>query len=248
MASYDGILAETINIQGHDGDEIPAYLARRLGPGPFPSVVVIHHMPGWDDASKEITRRFAASGYNAICPHLHHREAPDASPEDAAAAARAAGGVPDARLVGDIAASVRYLRWEPNANGKVGVIGYCSGGRQAYLVAATLDVDAAVVCYGGRIVAGPDEVDERRPVAPIDMTDRISCPVLGLFGDEDRNPSPAHVDRIEKELKDHGKVFEIHRYPNAGHAFFSVDRPSYRVEAANDGWQRIFEFYGTHLS
>src|SRR5215470_1867667 len=94
------MMAETISITGHGGDQVEAYLARPLGPGPSGGVVVIHHMPGYDEGSKEITRTFAVHGYLAICPNLHYREAPGASPDDAAAAARAQGGVPDDRLVG----------------------------------------------------------------------------------------------------------------------------------------------------
>jgi len=128
---YEGMLAETVRIAGHGGDEIGACFARPIGSGPYAGVVVIHHMPGWDEGTKEITRKFAAHGYAAICPHLHFREGPDASPDDAAAAARAAGGVPDERFLGDAEGAVRYLRALPYANGRVGVIGYCSGGRQA---------------------------------------------------------------------------------------------------------------------
>ena len=94
--------AETVRITGHQDDEIPAYLAHPPDPGPFAGVVVLHHMPGYDEATKEITRTFAANGYTAIMPNLHWRDAPGASPDDASAAARAAGGVPDERLVGDV--------------------------------------------------------------------------------------------------------------------------------------------------
>ncbi len=245
---YDAMLAETIRIVGHGGDEIPAYSARPLRPGPLPGVVVIHHMPGFDAATKEITRTFAAHGYSALCPNLHAREAPDADPAQAAAAVRAAGGVPDDRVVGDVAAAAGWLRSLTNANGKVGVIGYCSGGRQAYVAACRLPLDAAVDCYGGRVVAAPDELTERQPVAPIDLTAALSCPLLGLFGGQDRNPSPDHVDQIEAELVRHAKVYEFHRYPDAGHAFFSVDRPGYRVDAALDGWGRIWAWFGRHLA
>src|SRR5215475_4058034 len=91
------MMAETISILGHGGDQIEAYLARPLGPGPYGGVVVIHHMPGFDEGNKEITRKFAAHGYLAICPNLHYRDAPGASPDDASAASRARGGVPDDR-------------------------------------------------------------------------------------------------------------------------------------------------------
>src|ERR1700730_4126875 len=123
MTKYDAIMAETVMITGHEGAEIAAYMARPLVPGPVPGVLVIHHMPGWDEGSKEITRTFATHGYAAICPHLHYRVGPDASPDDAAAAARAAGGVPDERFLGDAAGAVAFLRSLTNADGKVGLIG-----------------------------------------------------------------------------------------------------------------------------
>src|ERR1700685_964247 len=112
--------AETITIAGHGGDQIEAYLAQPLGKGPFGGVVVIHHMPGYDRSSKEIARRFADEGYIALMPTLYSREAPGASPDDAAAAARAKGGVPDERLVGDVDGAASFLRSMPASNGNVG--------------------------------------------------------------------------------------------------------------------------------
>src|SRR5581483_9065076 len=125
-------------ITGYGGDRVQAYVAVPAGEGSRGGVVVLHHMLRWDPETKEITRRFAAHEYLAICPNLHYREAPGASPDDAAAASRAAGGVPDERLVGDAAGAAGYLRAQPGSNGRVGVIGYCSGGRQAFLAACSL--------------------------------------------------------------------------------------------------------------
>src|SRR5215469_14136774 len=121
---YDAILAESVTIAGHGGDPIEAYAARPMRPGPAGGVVVIHHMPGYDEQTKEIARTFAVHGYNAVVPNLYHRVAPGASPDDAAATARAAGGVPDDQLVGDVAAAADYLKGLTSSNGKVGVIGY----------------------------------------------------------------------------------------------------------------------------
>jgi carboxymethylenebutenolidase len=245
---YDAIMAETINIPGHDGDLIEAYYARPLAAGPFGSVVVIHHMPGYDPQTKEIARTFAVNGYNAICPNLYTREAPGASPDDAAAAARAQGGVPDERLVGDVGGAVTFLRALENSNGKVGTIGYCSGGRQSFLAAVSLPLDAAVDCYGAFVVGNPPEGMPLKVGPIVDKTPNLSCPLLGLFGAEDSHPSPEQVGELEQALKAAGKTYEFHSYENAGHAFFAVNRPSYRVEAANDGWQRIWDFYGQYLS
>jgi carboxymethylenebutenolidase len=244
----DALLAETITITGHNGDTIEAYSARALDESPRGGVVVIHHMPGYDPQTKEIARNFAYYGYNAIVPNLYWREAPGASPDDAAATARANGGVPDERLVGDVAGALAYLKGLDNSNGKVGTIGYCSGGRQSFLAAVSLDLDAAVDCYGAFIVG---KVPEGRGlnIGPIvDKTPSLSCPLLGLFGEEDSYPSPAHVAELEEALKANGKTYEFHSYPNTGHSFFSVNRPAYRVEAANDGWEKIFAFYGKYLS
>lgn len=245
---YDAVMAETIRISGDQDTEIGSYFARPLGPGPYPGVVVVHHMPGWDDWSKQVTRTFAVHGYSAVCPNLHYREGPDSTPEDASGAVRAAGGVPDQRCVGDVAGAARFLRSLTNSNDRVGVIGYCSGGRQAWLCACRVPFDAAVVCYGGSIVATPDQLSERKPVAPIDMTADLGCPLLGLFGADDTNPSPAHVARMEEALQAAGKTYQLHSYEGAGHAFFAVQRAAqYRAEAANEGWQRIWAWFGQYL-
>jgi len=245
--AYEALFAETVLIRGHLGDQIDAYLARPVGVASSPGVVVIHHMPGWDGPNKEITRRFAHHGYAAICPNLHFREG-KATPEENSASIRATGGMPDDRTMGDVQGAIDHLRALPYLNGKVGVIGYCSGGRQSYLAACTLrGLDAAIDCYGGGVAAKPEELTPRQPVAPIDLTRDLQCPLLGLFGVEDTRPSPDDTARTEQALQKFGKTYEFHIYPNAGHAFFAVDRPQYRQAAAIDGWQKVFAFFGTHL-
>jgi carboxymethylenebutenolidase len=243
----DALSAETITITGHGGDEIEAYLARPAGPDRRGGVVVIHHMPGYDRATKEIARRFAELGYDAICPNLYWREAPGADPDDAAATARAQGGVPDARLVGDVGGSAESLRGLPSSNGKVGVIGYCSGGRQSVLAACNLELDAAVDCYGAFVTGTPPEGFPLRVTNLVEQLPNLRAPLLGLFGNEDSYPSPDQVDELDEILTGEDKPHEFHRYDDAGHAFFSVDRPSYRVAAANDGWERVSAFFTTYL-
>ena len=244
----DAMWAGTVTINGHEGAELEAYLARPLSDRPRGGVVVIHHLPGYDEATKEITRKFAAHGYAAICPNLFSREGKGVSPDDQAAAARAKGGVPDEQVVGDVAAAAAHLNSLDHANGKIGVIGYCSGGRQAFLVACSLQIDAAVDCYGGFVV------NSTPPDFPVKMTSLLSkapdlsCPLLGLFGADDTAPSPEEVGILAAELEKHGKRFEFHTYPNAGHAFFAVDRSAYRPEAAVDGWKKVFDFFGRHLT
>jgi carboxymethylenebutenolidase len=243
--SPDAIRAETITITGHGGDEIEAYSATPLAEGSRGSIVWIHHMPGYDRETKEFARRLAVNGYHVVAPNLYAREAPGASPDDAAAAARAAGGVPDNRLVGDVAGAVEHLSGLPGVNGKFGVIGHCSGGRHAYLAACSLPLDAAVDCYGGYVVEDPPEGRAIKPI--LHLAPNLSCPLLGLFGVEDKFPAPPAVATLDAELTKLDKPHEFHSYAGAGHAFFSVDRPSYRPEAAVDGWRRIDEFFATHL-
>ena len=243
----DSMLAQTIQIAGHGGDQIEAYLVTPTDAGSRGGVVVIHHMPGYDRGTKEITRRFAELGYDAILPNLYWREAPGASPDDAAAAARAQGGVPDERLVGDVAGAAAHLRALPSSNGKVGVIGYCSGGRQSVLAACNVDLEAAVDCYGAFVTGTPPEGFPLQVTNLVDQLPNLRAPLLGLFGNDDQYPTPAHVDELEQILIANSKPHEFHRYDGAGHAFFNTDRPAYRPEAANDGWERITAFYKTHL-
>jgi carboxymethylenebutenolidase len=245
---YDAVLAESVMISGSGADEIEAYLARPLATGRAGGVVVIHHMPGYDRATKEIVRRFATMGYNAICPNLHYRAAPGASPDDAAAATRAAGGVPDDQLVGDVTGAATVLRRLTTANGRVGTIGFCSGGRQSVLAGLEAPVDAVIDCYGA-FVTEPPPADSPLPMRPLgDRLADLRCPLLGLFGNDDAHPSPEAVAELERILSEHEKNFEMHSYDNAGHAFFAVDRPSYRPEAALDGWQRISAFLDRHIA
>lgn len=242
----DAFLSQTITIGTEDG-EIEAYAALVQDSSPRGGVVVIHHMPGYDAPSKEIVRRFGALGYNAVMPNLYHRDAPGAAPDDAAAAGRAKGGIPDERLTIDAAGAAAYLRALPNSNGKVGTIGYCSGGRQSVLAGLTVDVDAVVDCYGAFVTG---VVPEGFPLQVRPLNERVkdlTCPVLGLFGKDDQYPSQEQVAEFERLLTEAGREFEFHSYEGAGHAFFAIDRPAYRPEAAKDGWEKIAAFYGKHL-
>ena len=152
--------------------------------------------------------------------------------------------------MGDVAASMAYLRAQPNSNGKIGVIGFCSGGRHTYLVGCRLQgIDALVDCWGGNVIVDdPKALNAKRPVAPIDLTDKMTAPLLGLFGNDDENPTADQVNRTEAVLKKLGKNYEFHRYDGAGHAFFNHARaPAYRAEQAADGWKKVFAFFKKHL-
>lgn len=244
---YEGMLAETVMIQGQNSDFINAYFARPLGPGPFPGVVVVHHMPGWDEWYKEAARKIAYQGYAALMPNLYFRSG-HGTPEDVAAKVRAAGGIPDDQAVGDMAGAMKYLRALPILNGKVGIWGTCSGGRHAYLAVCRVQgFDAVVDCWGGGVVMAESDLTPNRPVAPLDFTADLPCPILGLFGDQDRSPTPEQVAIHEQELNKHGKTYEFHMYTDAGHGFFYHNRPNYRLEQAVDGWNRLFAFFEKYL-
>ena len=239
--------AQTIVFASADGDQIEGFLAQPSDVESFPGVVVIHHLPGYDQATKEMALKFASKGYAALVPNLYSREAPDAAPDDAAAIVRAQGGVPDDRLVDDVDGAARHLRGLAGGNGKVGVIGHCSGGRQAFLSACRLRLDAAVDCYGAYVVGGPPPNSGLKMPPVVDLAPSLSCPLLGLFGAEDKFPSPPQVKELADALTVAGKDYEFHSFDSAGHGFFAVDRPSYRVEAANRGWEFVFDFFGRQL-
>jgi carboxymethylenebutenolidase len=243
----EGMTAETVTLQGHKGDTINAYYARPSGSGPHPGMVIIHHAPGWDEWYRECARRFAHHGYATISPNLYFRDG-HGTPEDVGAKVRAAGGVPDEQVLGDLEGSLNFLRSQPNVSKKVGLFGTCSGGRHGFLAACRLKgFDALVECWGGRVVQSKEELTPKQPVAPIDYTKDLSCPMIGLFGNDDKSPSPEQVNQHEAELKKHGKNYEFHRYDGAGHGFFYYDRPAYRQEQAVDGWKKIFAFLEKHL-
>ncbi len=244
---YEGMLAETIVLPGYHDERINAYFARPLGPGPFPGMVLVHHMPGWDEWYREAAVRFARRGYATLCPTLYFRTG-HGTPEDVAAKVRAAGGVPDDQVVGDLEGAARYLRSLLISNGKVGIFGTCSGGRHAYLAACrTTAFHALVDCWGGRVVMKDDELSPNQPVAPLSYTKDLACPILGLFGEEDQGPTPEQVARHEQELKRLGKSYEVHMYPGAGHGFFYYHRPAYRQEQAMDGWGKVWVFLEKNL-
>lgn len=244
----EGIHAETVTMLGANGDRVNAFLARPLGDGPFPAMVLAHHMPGWDLLYREFTYRFAHHGYVTISPNLYFR-AGHGTPEDVAAKVRAEGGVADDSAVGDLAGAAKFINTMSIVNGKIGIFGTCSGGRHAYLAACrTSNFNAVIDCWGGRVVMTPDQLNEKTPVSPLDLTKDLSCPLLGIFGNDDTAPSPEQVNQHEAELKKHNKSYEFHRYDGAGHGFFYYTRPAYRQAQAMDGWEKVFAFLEKYLS
>ena len=245
--THQGQLAHVTTYAAGGGDLIHAYVARPEGDGPFPGVVLVHHMPGWDELYQEFARRYANHGYTVICPDLYCRYG-HGTPDDVTAKVRSEGGVADASVIADCEAALHWLKALPTSNGKVGITGTCSGGRHAFLVATRVKgFDAVAELWGGGVVASQEQLTPQRPVAPIDYTKDLDVPLLGLFGNDDKSPSPEQVNQHEAELKKYGKDYEFHRYDGAGHGFFYYDRPSYRQEQAMDGWEKVLAFFDKHL-
>lgn len=207
---------------------------------PAPAVVVAQHAGGVDEFIQTMTRRFAAEGFVAIAPDLYHREDPNSGDD----AMQRMGRLRDRNIINDVNAAIAHLETLPEAGANIGVTGFCMGGRVAYLM-ATQDprLKAAVVFYGGNIL-----VPWGRGSAPFDQSDRINCPILGLFGKDDGNPNPADVAKIDAELTRLGKPHEFHSYDGAGHAFMNEGRPSYREGAATDAWTRCVGWFRQHLA
>ncbi len=246
--AFREITTDLITIRGYGGDAVHAYTALPSKAGPHPGIVLVHHLPGWDEFYRETARRFADHGYAVICPDLYERFG-HSTPENVAAKARGEGGVKDDSVVGDCHAALDHLVEMTDFNGKVGIIVTCSGGRNSYLGAWRVAGFSAVgACGGGGVVAPDGSLTPAQPVAPIDYTQHLSCPVLGIFGNDDQSPSPEQVDLLESELNRLGKTYEFHRYDGASHGFWYFDRPMYRQEQAMDSWNKTFAFLDQHLT
>ena len=247
-STQGAITSEVITYPGGNGDQIHAYLTRPTVDAVTPGIVVIHHMPGWDEFYREFSDRLARHGYTVICPDLYCRYG-HGTPDDIAAKVRAEGGVPDDSVVADAEAAREWLLTQPSSNSKTGIIGTCSGGRHALLTACRSEGwDGVADLWGGGVIMSQEELSPARPVAPIDYLPELAAPLLGLFGNDDRYPTPAQVDQLEAELKRLGKDYEFHRYDGASHGFFYYFAGAYRPEAAMDGWEKIFDFFGRHLA
>jgi len=213
-----------------DSSEMRCHVVLPSSAAPSPAVLVCMHAPGVDRFIQGIGERLATAGFAAAAPDLYHRQ-PEGEESPLARMAK----LRDDEILRDLDAAASHLRGLDAVDARrTAVIGFCMGGRLAYLFAAhDRDLRASVVFYGGNILVPWGEGS-----APFERSDRIACPVLGLFGAEDQNPSPTDVARIDAELERLGKVHEFHSYPGAGHAFLNEDRPSYRAEAAADAWER----------
>lgn len=226
-------------------DTIPAYEARPAASGKYPVIVVISEIWGVHEYIKDVCRRFAKEGYYAIAPEMFSREGGVGHLKDVQEILKIVLNIPRQQILQDLTATADHARRQPQARAdRVGVTGFCWGGSTTIQFAAHYkDLTAAVAWYGppGR----PYKDDP--PKTGFDLAKDITCPLLGLFGEEDQNPAPVDVRRFEELLKLHNKNVEIVIYPKAGHAFHADYRPSYRPEAAKDAWARCLAWFGKYL-
>lgn len=222
------------------GGDMRCHVSLPVGGGAHPAVIVIQHAGGVDEFVRRMCDRLAEAGFAAVAPDLYHREDPNSSDDPMTRMGR----LRDVHIVADVNAAVEYAKGLTEVRpDRIGITGFCMGGRVTYLMAASNpEFKAAVVYYGGSIMMawgqGP---------APFDISSEIVCPVLGLFGEDDPNPNPADVEKIDAELMRLGKTHEFHSYPGAGHAFMNEGRPSYREDAAKDAWKRCLAWFDRYL-
>ena len=228
---------ETVKV---DGNDMRLYVSVPDDTGPFPAVVVIQHQGGVDTFIEDMTQRLASDGYVGVAPDLYHRDGPDCQDDGPTRRAR----LQDVTVIQDVNATVDFLQGHSQVDGaRLGIIGFCMGGRVAYLMAAVnSSFKAAVDYYGGNIMVPWGEGP-----SPFDRTAEIHCPLLGLFGEEDTNPSPADMRKLDAELTRQGKVHEFHSYPGANHAFMNKHGNRYHTEADRDSWPKTLAFFAKYL-
>ena len=211
------------------------------GPGPFPSIAVIHAGPGLNRFVQNITDRLVAEGYATIAPDLFHRISDDMLSDGS----RRIDHLDDSEIVADVNATVDFLRSSPNIDTeRLGIVGFCLGGRVAWLAAATnSSFKGAVPYYGGNIVVPWGKVAQ----TPFDLTSQINCPMMCHFGELDPNPSQADMALLDAELTRLGKAHQFFTYPTAGHAFMDNTDSRYNATADEASWQRTLEFFGAHV-
>jgi carboxymethylenebutenolidase len=233
--------------------DLDGYLARPSGVETAPGLLVIHELFGINEHVRDVTGRFANAGYLALAPNLYSRIGLPEPQDDLDAGREKLSQLADCQVAADIAASAEYLRSREDATGKVGCIGFCSGGRYSLLTAFTTDaLDAAIDCWGGFITqANPhSETTPNRPTPVVDLAAGLSCPVLAVFGIEDETPSPEQAEILRQRVEAAGKtpLVTIHIYDEAGHAFFADYRPSYREGPAFELWDEVQAFFGEHVT
>lgn len=237
----EGLTAGEVKIPVQDG-EIPAYRAMPATGGPFPTVLLIHEIWGVHEYFQDVCRRFAKQGYCAVAPELFARQGDASKLTDIPSILRdIVSKVPDAQVMSDLDATAAWAAQSSNGDAdRLGVTGFCWGGRQVWLYAAHNPQLKAGVAWYGRVVGSPSELTPRHP---IDLAAQLKAPVLGLYGGADSGIPVETVERMRDAARAAGKTVEIVVYPDAPHAFHADYRPSYRAEAAADGWKRCLAWF-----
>ena len=229
---------ETIKV---DGSDMRMYVSIPDGSGPFPAVLISQHGPGVNEFIQDIANNLAKEGYVACAPELYHR----VTDEMLADGSSAGQHLTDPGIIADINATVDYMRSHPSVDGeRLGVTGFCQGGRTTWLAAATnAHFKAAVPFFGGNIAVPGRDADQ----SPFDRTSGMKCSVLFHFGGIDTNPSPQDNAKFDAELTRLDIPHEFHTYPEADHAFMDYNRDRYHKGASDVAWPRTLEFFATHL-
>jgi len=244
------ITAYEVKYPGYSSYSVPGYLARPSALGQYPGLIFVHGVHGYEEHMKDVARRFAVLGYSCIVPALYCRDEfrSVVEEDDLPKASKWLGSRPNAQTIGDLAGALSFLQTSPQTSPyvseRIGLVGFCSGGRLALIFACnSKGLGAFVNFYSNGIYQSTDV----NPAPAAEMVENLSCPMLGLFGDDDANPSPDDVARLRKDLEASSKTFELVSYKDAAHAFFSDTRPSYRPEASQMAWGRCLEWLSRYL-
>ena len=237
--SAEGLVAGEVTI-AIGGDRIPAYRAMPSGAGPFPVVMVVQEIFGVHEYIKDTCRRLARAGYCAVATELFARQGDVSKLTDFAAIRPIVASVPDAQVMSDLDATAAWARAESRGRADwLGITGFCWGGRVVWLYGAHNQQLTAGVAWYGRVVGDPTP---NQPTNPVDVATRIRAPILGLYGAADTGIPVASVEQMRAALGT-GTRSEIHIYPDMPHAFHADYRPSFRREAAEDGWRRLLGWF-----
>jgi carboxymethylenebutenolidase len=237
-----GLEAGEVKIPAPDG-EIPAYRALPAEGGSFPVVLVVQEIFGVHEHIKDICRRFAKLGYLAVAPELYARQGDVSGLTDFPAILKIVSKVPDKQVMSDLDAAVAWAKGTGKGDvAKLAITGFCWGGRIVWLYAAHNENLKAGVAWYGRLVQ-PPQANALQPKYPIDLVASLKAPILGLYGEADQGIPVASVEKMRAALKDAGKPAEIILYPDTPHAFFADYRPSYRKDKAEDGWQKMLDWF-----
>ncbi len=236
----NGLVAGEVKIPVQGG-EIPAYRAMPATGDPFATILVVHEIFGVHEHIKDICRRLAKAGYFAVAPYLYSRQGDVAGKSDMKMVLPIVRRVPEAQVASDLDATVAWAKSTGNADtSRLGITGFCWGGRQVWLYAAhNPNLKAGVAWYGP--LQFPKS--ELSPINPVDVVKEMNAPVLGLYGGADSSITAAQINAMREAIKASGKSSEIIVYPDAPHAFNADYRPSYRPAAAKDGWARMLAWF-----